>query len=259
MVGLLSHLFYLYTKITTYMAKKKKSEDPQVPELVVDKNPITLLPLKCRNPKQKHFVSEIRNNDIIICDGIAGSGKTYIALYEGLLGVLAKRFDKLILCKSVISTPNEDIGYIPGTIEEKMEPHIMSYKGNMKKMVKNEDDVERLFKEKKVEILPLAYIRGVTLDKSYIIIDESQNITMDLFKSIITRIGDDSKMIFLGDIEQVDFNQDKKRKQSALQHIIGLFKDESYIGYCHFNDDEVIRNPIIPKVIQKLRDWAEAK
>ena len=206
----MSRPFCLYTKITTYKAKKKKVEDAQVPELVVDKNPITLLPLKCRNPKQKHFVSEIRNHDITVCDGIAGSGKTYIALYEGLLGVLAKRFDKLILCKSVISTPNEDIGYIPGTIEEKMEPHIMSYKGNMKKMVKNEDDVERLF-----------------------------------------------KVILLGDIEQVDFNQEKKRKQSALQHIIELFKDESYIGYCHFNDDEVIRNPIIPKVIQKLRDWAE--
>ena len=241
------------------MPKKKKSDDQLIPELMVDKNPITLLPLKCRNPKQKHFLSEIRNHDITICDGIAGSGKTYIALYEGLLGVLAKRFDKLVLCKSVISTPNEDIGFIPGTIEEKMEPHIMSYKGNMKKMVKNEGDVERLFKEKKVEVLPLAYIRGVTLDKAYIIIDESQNITMNLFKSIITRIGDDSKMIFLGDIEQVDFDQEKKRKLSALQHIIDIFKEEDYMGYCHFNDEEVVRNPIIPKVIKKLRDWNDKK
>ena len=241
------------------MPKKKKIDDSQIPELVVDKNPITLLPLKCRNPKQKHFLSEIRNHDITICDGIAGSGKTYIALYEGLLGVVNKKYDKVILCKSVISTPNEDIGFIPGTIEEKMEPHIISYKGNMKKMLKIEADVERLFKEKKVEVLPLAYIRGVTLDKSYIIIDESQNITMNLFKSIITRIGDDSKMVFLGDIEQVDFDQEKKRKQSALQHIIDIFKDENYIGYCHFNDDEVIRNPIIPKVIKKLRDWNDTK
>ena len=96
---------------------------------------------------------------------------------------------------------------------------------------------------------------SVTLDRSFVIIDESQNITMNLFKSIITRIGDDSKMVFLGDIEQVDFDQEKKRKQSALQHIIDIFKDEDYIGYCHFNDDEVVRNPIIPKVIQKLRDW----
>ena len=122
-------------------------------------------------------------------------------------------------------------------------------------MLNNESNVERLFKEKKVEVLPLAYIRGVTLDKSFIIIDESQNITMDLFKSIITRIGEDSKMIFLGDTEQIDFNQDKLKKPSALQHIITIFKDEEYIGYCHFNDDEVVRNPIIPKVIQKLRDY----
>ena len=103
------------------MAKKKKSEETQIPELVVDKNPITLLPLKCRNQKQKHFISEIKNHDITICDGIAGSGKTYIALYEGLLGVITKQYDKVILCKSVISTPNEDIGFIPGTVEEKME------------------------------------------------------------------------------------------------------------------------------------------
>lgn len=239
------------------MAKKKKSEDIQSPELMVDKNPITLLPLKCRNQKQKYLISEIKNHDITICDGIAGSGKTYIALYEGILGVLTKRYDKLILCKSVISTPNEEIGYIPGTIDEKMEPHIMSYKGNMKKMVNNEDNVERLFREKKVEVLPLAYIRGVTLDKSYIIIDESQNITMNLFKSIITRIGEGSKMVFLGDTEQVDFDQEKKRKQSALQHIVDIFKDEDYIGYCHFNDDEVVRHPIIPKVMQKLRDWSD--
>ena len=236
------------------MPKKKKTDDPQIPELMVDKNPITLLPLKCRNAKQKHFLSEIRNHDITICDGIAGSGKTYIALYEGLLGVITKKYDKLVLCKSVISTPNEDIGFIPGTIEEKMEPHIISYKGNMRKMVKIESDVERLFKEKKVEVLPLAYIRGVTLDKAYIIIDESQNITMNLFKSIITRIGDDSKMVFLGDIEQVDFDQEKKRKQSALQHIIDIFKDENYIGYCHFNDDEVIREYKAPvRIVKDVR------
>ena len=235
------------------MVKKKKEQ--QVPELVVEKNQITLKPIKCRNSKQKHFLTQMRDHEITICDGIAGSGKTFLALYEGLLGVLTKRYDKLILCKSVISTPNENIGFVPGTIEEKMEPHIISYKGNMRKMLNEESNVERLFKEKKVEVLPLAYIRGVTLDRSFIIIDESQNITMELFKSIITRIGEDSKMIFLGDVEQVDFEQESKRKKSALQHIINLFKDEDYMGYCHFDDEDVVRNPIIPKIIQKLRDF----
>lgn len=241
------------------MPKKKKIDEAQNTGLVVDKDPILLHQLKCRNQKQKFFLNTIKNYDIVICDGIAGSGKTYIALYEGILGVLNKKFDKVILCKSVISTPNEDIGFIPGTVEEKMEPHIISYKGNMAKMLQNESSVDRLFKEKKVEVLPLAYIRGVTLDRSYVIIDESQNISMNLFKSIITRIGEGSKMVFLGDIEQVDFDQEKKRKQSALQHIIGIFKDEDYIGYCHFNDDEVVRHPIIPKILNKLRDWNDNK
>lgn len=235
------------------MVKKKKEQ--QVPELVVEKKQITLKPIKCRNSKQKYFLNQMRDHEITICDGIAGSGKTFLALYEGLLGVLTKRYDKLILCKSVISTPNENIGFVPGTIDEKMEPHIISYKGNMKKMLTEESNVERLFKEKKVEVLPLAYIRGVTLDRSFIIIDESQNITMELFKSIITRIGEDSKMVFLGDVEQVDFEQESKRKKSALQHIINLFKDEDYMGYCHFDDEDVVRNPIIPKIIQKLRDF----
>lgn len=241
------------------MAKKKTIDENQIPELIVDKNPITLLPLKCRNSKQKYFLNQIRGHDITICDGIAGSGKTYIALYEGILGVLAKKFDKVILCKSVISTPNEDIGFIPGTVEEKMEPHIISYKGNINKMLKDPSNCERLFKEKKIEVLPLTYIRGVTIDRSYIIIDESQNISMDLFKSIITRIGEDSKMIFLGDTEQVDFDQEKKRKQSALQHIIKIFKDEDFMGYCHFTDEECVRNPIIPKVLDKLRDFEKEK
>lgn len=241
------------------MPKKKKQEDSSTPEITIDKNQITLLPLKCRNRKQKQFINEIRDNEITICDGISGSGKTFITLYEGILGVLSKRYKRMILCKSVISTPNESIGYIPGTVEEKMDPHIMSYKGNMEKMVNGEDAVERLFREKKVIVLPLAYIRGVTLDDSYIIIDESQNITVDLFRSIITRIGTNSKMIFLGDTEQVDFDQEKKRRQSALHHIIGLFKDEDYIGYCHFDDDEVVRNPIIPKILKKLREWEEKK
>lgn len=242
------------------MGRKKKEVSQPVPELVVDKNPITLHPLKCRNQKQKFFREQIRKHDITICDGIAGSGKTFIALYEGVYKMLCHTYDKVILCKSVISTPDQEIGFIPGSVEEKMNPHIMSYKGNLLKMLDNkEEHVKRLFNDKKIEVLPLAYIRGVTLDNSYIIIDEAQNISMELFKSIITRIGENSKMVFLGDIEQVDFDSDKKRKQSALQHIIEIFKNSDEIATVHFEDDECVRNPIIPKILDKLREFDKNK
>lgn len=237
------------------MAKKKKNQDESKKEFKIDKNPIFLNPLKFRNEKQKFFLNQIKKHDITICDGIAGSGKTFIALFEGVLGMLNEKYDKVILCKSVVSLPNEEIGFIPGSVNEKMEPHIMSYRGNLNKMVNNEENVTRLFNEKKIEVLPLAYIRGVTLDNAFIIIDEAQNISMDLFKSIITRIGENSKMVFLGDVEQVDFDSKKKRDQSALQHIINIFKDDNTIGYCHFTDEECVRNPIIPKILDKLREF----
>ena len=237
------------------MGRKKKETSQSIPEIVIDKNPITLLPLKCKNQKQKFFREQIKNHEITICSGAPGSGKTFITLYEGVYKMLCKTYDKVILCKSVISTPNENIGYIPGTVDEKMEPHIMSYRGNLEKMLGKEEHVTRLFNEKKIEVLPLAYIRGITLDNAYIIIDEAQNISLELFKSIITRIGENSKMIFLGDIEQVDFDTDKKRKTSALQHIINIFKDDEDIATVHFEDDECVRNPIIPKILNKLRKY----
>lgn len=236
--------------------KKKESSQSSIPEMVVEKNPITLHPLKCRNEKQKFCRNQIRKHDITIIDGIAGSGKTFITLYEGVYKMLCGIYDKVVLCKSVIATPDQEIGFIPGSVEEKMNPHMMSYKGNLEKMLeKGEESVRRLFNDRKVEVLPLAYIRGVTLDNAYIIIDEAQNISMELFKSIITRIGENSKMIFLGDTEQVDFDSDKKRKTSALQHIIDIFKNEDCIGMVHFEDDECVRNPIIPKILDKLREF----
>lgn len=238
------------------MAKKQSKSNQSDTHLTIEKQQIVLHPLKCRNQKQKFFRNEIRDHDITITYGIAGSGKTFVALYEGVSGLISKTYDKVILCKSVISTPDQEIGYIPGTVEEKMRPHIMSYFGNLEKMLEGgEDTVNRLFEEKKIIIQPLAYIRGVTLDNSYIIIDEAQNISMDLFKSVITRIGENSKMIFLGDIEQVDFDNERKRKTSALQYIIDIFKDDENIAIVHFEDDECVRNPIIPKILDKLRDF----
>lgn len=237
------------------MARKKKDTLQPQPELVIDKNPISLSPLKCRNPKQKIFKEQIKKHDITICWGGAGCGKTYVALSQGVYNLLHGNHDKVILCKSVISTPDQEIGFIKGTIEEKMEPHIMSYKGNLEKMLGNEESVRRLFNEKKIQVLPLSYIRGVTLDNAFIIIDEVQNISMELFKSIITRIGENSKMVFLGDVEQVDFDNERKRKSSALQHIIKIFEDDPDVAIVHFEDDECVRHPIIPKILSKLREF----
>lgn len=178
---------------------------------------------------------------------------TFVTLNTALR-LLKEGYSKIILCKSVTSIPEEEIGFLKGNIEQKMEPFIMSYIGNLNKMIP-EGMAETLFKEKVIEVLPLAYIRGLSIDNAVIILDECQNITMGIFKSVVTRIGENSKMVFLGDCEQVDFRTAVKRQQSALQHITKIFSDEDYVGVIEFGPEDCVRNPIIPKILERLRDF----
>lgn len=105
--------------------------------------------------------------------------------------------------------------------------------------------------KKLIEVLPIAYIRGLSIDDSIVILDETQNLDFHTFKTLITRIGNNSKYIFLGDIEQVDR---KNKKESCLKTIIEIFKDSDIIGTVEFNDSDCVRNPIIPKILEKLRE-----
>jgi len=217
------------------------------------KDILSIKELKCKTEKQKELVKSIRKKEITICSGSAGTGKTFVTLNTALR-LLNEGYKKIILCKSVTSIPEEEIGFLKGNVEQKMEPFIMSYVGNLNKMIP-EGVAERLFEEKYIEVLPLAYIRGLSIDDSVIILDECQNITMNIFKSVVTRIGEHSKMVFLGDCEQVDFKTDKKKQQSALQYITKIFSGEDYVGVIEFGPEDCVRNPIIPKILEKLRDF----
>lgn len=227
--------------------KTEKKENDEIRDLICIKE------LKCKTEKQKELVKSIRKNEITICSGSAGTGKTFVTLNTALR-LLKEGYKKIILCKSVTSIPEEEIGFLKGSVEQKMEPFIMSYVGNLNKMIPK-DVAEKLFNEKLIEVLPLAYIRGLSIDDSVIILDECQNITMNIFKSVVTRIGEHSKMVFLGDCEQVDFKTDKKKQQSALQHITKIFSDVDFVGVVEFSPEDCVRNPIIPKILEKLRDF----
>lgn len=234
------------------MASKKKTEtkEPKVKDI---RDTLCVKELKCKTERQKDLVKSIRKKEVTICSGSAGTGKTFVTLNTALR-LLKEGYKKVILCKSVTSIPEEEIGFLKGNIEQKMEPFIMSYVGNLNKMLP-EGVAEKLFEEKVIEVLPLAYIRGLSIDDSVIILDECQNITMNIFKSVITRIGEHSKMIFLGDCEQVDFKTDKKKQQSALQHVTKIFSNEDYVGVIEFGPEDCVRNPIIPKVLDRLREF----
>lgn len=228
---------------------KKVKGTKQTLEYVEQPEKLHVKTIKCKNQRQKEFLNSIDSHEVTICNGLAGSGKTYVALYYALKALEKGQYEKIVLVKSVTTLDQEDIGFLPGDIAEKMSPFLFSYTGNIDKLI-GEDWRKRLFKENKIQVQPLAFIRGINIDNAVCIIDECQNLYLDAFKSIITRIGENSKYIILGDTQQID-RHDKQK--SILQKILDLFKDSDLVGTVEFKDEDCVRNPIIPKILDKLK------
>lgn len=202
-----------------------------------------------KTEKQEKLIELIRDHEVIIAKGVAGSGKTYVTLATAL-SLLGDVYRKIILVKSVTTLPGEEIGFLKGGMETKMEPFIMSYVWNIDKIA-GEDAAKNLMDKRVIEVLPLAFIRGLSIDNSIVIIDESQNIDNHTFKTMMTRIGENSKYIFLGDTEQIDR---KRKHESCLETVINIFENTGLIGTIEFTDEDCVRNPIIPKILSLLRE-----
>lgn len=223
--------------------KKEKNRLPEKQSsLVQDFSP--------KNDKQTQFVNLIKRKEVILATGPAGTGKTFCAL-AAALSLLGETYKQVILIKSVTTIPGEEIGFIPGSMDQKMEPFIMSYLWNIDKIC-GKGSAKKLLDKKIVEVLPLAYIRGLSIDNAIVIIDESQNIDKHTFKTLMTRIGSESKYIFLGDVEQIDR---KRKDESCLGTVMDIFNDSNIIGTLEFKDADCVRNPIIPEILTKLREF----
>jgi|TARA_R110000851_G_scaffold66685_1_gene150634 phosphate starvation-inducible PhoH-like protein len=209
--------------------------------------------VKCKTENQKILVNAIKGKEIIVCSGPAGSGKTFLACAEALR--LIKRnskFKKIIIVKSVTTLKNEEIGFLKGNLREKMEPFMFSFVHNFEKIV-GQSITSRLRELKTIEEMPIAYMRGINLDRSIIIIDEAQNISQDNIRTIMTRLGKDSKMIFLGDERQQD-----SKGGNGLTFLMEHFTHIEEIGCVQFNKSDVVRNPLIAK-IERVFDSLQKK
>ena len=202
-----------------------------------------------RNQKQAEFVKLIKRNEVVIAKGTPGSGKTYISLATAL-SMLGEVYKKVIIVKSVTTLPDQEIGFIKGGVDQKMEPFMMSFTWNIDKIC-GEGAAKALLDKGLVQVLPLAFVRGISIDNAIVIFDELQNVDMHTFKTMMTRIGEDSKYILLGDSEQIDL---KKKQNSCLDPIIDMFKDSPFVGTIEFTDEDCVRNPIIPKILEVLRN-----
>lgn len=209
--------------------------------------------LTYKNEVQKKMGKLIAEKEIVVCAGSPGTGKTIVACAEAL--VLLKKHPELyrsiVMVKSVTNLQEEDLGYMKGTMDEKMEPHLYSFISNMTKLV-GAAVVRRMREEGYLTVLPIAFMRGVNMDNCIVLVDEAQNILLQNMRTILTRIGTDCKMVILGDTEQSDM---KRRSESALAAVVDMFSDGSVpgMGVVQFGDEHIVRNPIIAHVEAAFR------
>jgi phosphate starvation-inducible PhoH-like protein len=232
------------------MARRKSNQQPaeEKPQYVREefstaRVKVSFLP---KTENQKLLSRLIKNKDIVICGGPAGTGKTYVACAEALklLANPDNFYKKIILAKSVTVTEGEDIGYLKGSLKEKMEPFMESFLDNFYKII-GKPLTQKLIEHEIIEVLPLAYIRGRSIDNTIIIVDEAQNISLKNMRTTMTRIGEDSKMIIIGDTKQIDL---KDKKMSSLEIVMRLFEGKTPFGIMHFNREDIVRNPIIIEI-----------
>ena len=235
------------TDINNFINRKHPEEDKIFNHIKIEVKPKT--------ENQKKLVASIKDHEIIIASGLPGTGKTFLACAEALKLIKNPQspYQKIILVKSVTTLKDEDIGFLKGTMEEKMEPFMDSFLDNFNKII-GESATTKLRDLGLIQIKPIAYVRGRSIDKSVIIIDEAQNVSLDNMRTLMTRIGENSKLIILGDVKQKDI---RNKKESSLEVVIERFKDKKGFGTVELrNEEDIVRNPII-KVIEDIFDQIE--
>ncbi len=206
-----------------------------------------------KNESQKKLINSIKNNEITICAGPAGTGKTYVAMAYALslLRKTTNRFKKIYLVKSVTTLKNEEVGFLKGDLKEKIEPVMWSFYLNMEKLVL-ESSLKSLVEKEIIRPFPLAYMRGASLDDCIIIADEMQNVSFDNSRTLLTRIGSNCKLILLGDINQIDI---RNKHESSLEVLLNLFDGVKDVGVVKMSEEDTnIRNPLISVIEDKYKE-----
>ncbi len=201
--------------------------------------------MKPRSPHQREYVESIRRHDINFGIGPAGTGKTYLAVACAVEALVSERVNRLLLVRPAVEA-GEKLGFLPGDLAQKIDPYLRPLYDALYEMLGFER-VGRLIEKSVIEVAPLAYMRGRTLNNSFIILDESQNTTTAQMKMFLTRIGFGSTAVITGDATQIDL---PKGERSGLIQAAQILKDIDGISFSHFNSKDVVRHRLVQKIVE---------
>jgi len=202
-----------------------------------------------RSKNQAHYIQAMRENEICFCVGPAGTGKTYLAIAHALQMVLSKKMRKMVLTRPVVEA-GENLGFLPGDLSQKIDPYLRPLYDAMESLVPY-DVIHRLEETRAIEIAPLAYMRGRSLNDCMVILDEAQNTTKEQMKMFLTRIGTGARAVITGDSTQIDLPH---KTDSGLLHALDILRGIDELSFSFLHTTDVARNPLIKKIIQAYNE-----
>ncbi len=194
---------------------------------------------------QIRYCETVNNNDVVFCNGPAGTGKTFLAVCFAISALESNLIDKIVLCRPAVEA-GENLGFLPGDLKDKVDPYLAPLYDALN-VLYDEKKLIKLLETKIIEIVPLAYMRGRTLDNSFMILDEAQNSTITQMKMFLTRLGVGSKSIITGDVTQIDL---QSKKKSGLVQVAKVLRGIKGIGFANLNQNDVVRHPLVKKIIE---------
>jgi phosphate starvation-inducible PhoH-like protein len=207
-----------------------------------------------RSINQRRYFEAIEECDMVFGVGPAGTGKTYLAVAMAASALLAKKVSRIILVRPAVEA-GERLGFLPGTLQEKVDPYLRPLYDALYDLLE-QDRVDKMMERNVIEVAPLAFMRGRTLNDAFIIMDEAQNTTSEQMKMFLTRLGSNSKAVITGDVTQIDLPNPKK---SGLVEAIEILRGVDGIRFCHFEDGDVVRHHLVQRVIRAYDSFGRAQ
>jgi phosphate starvation-inducible PhoH-like protein len=242
------HRVHLTLHERTHDAEHPAGPDPEDPSIRVQRGAI-----RARGSHQREYLKQIKVSDLTFGVGPAGTGKTYLAVASAVEALQAERVRRIVLVRPAVEA-GERLGFLPGDLTQKVDPYLRPMYDALYEML-GFDRVARFIERNVIEVAPLAFMRGRSLNDSFIILDEAQNTTPEQMKMFLTRIGFGSRAVVTGDVTQTDLPHGKL---SGLRHALGVLKGVAGVSFTFFDARDVVRHPLVQRIVQAYEAQGEA-